>query len=347
IRHNYILKEFGINLFFSFAIFAFMFSMRAMLKVFELFIKGTFSPVLVSMFFFLTFITTFTHIIPLAFLYSSMAVFARMSMDRELLIFTSSGIASSKLMRPIFLIAIAGTFFLVIFNLYLMPEASNRQRELVQTLKFRNPLSLIQEKNIISDIPGITLYMGKVNRNFEMENIAITQKEKDRINFLMAEKGNLKYDGKKNIFIFNLEDGYIVSQYSKESISNLNFKYYTFAFSLPSHFKQNMIKTRISDMHFSQLLSGWEFEEQLELNKRLVFAVTPLFFIFLGAGLGRRVRQKSKILHIGLGGIIGILFFQIVFIGEIFARKAGFPPLIWLSILISGAAAFSLLERKC
>ncbi len=347
IRNVYLLKEFAINLFFAFALFSFLFSMRTFLKIFEVLVQETFSPLQVTLLFILTFVTTFSYIIPLSFLYSSMALFARLSMDRELLVFSSSGIAPLKLTRPLLLCSVVATVFLVLFNLYLMPGASYQQRTIIQTLKFKNPLALLQEKNVISDIPGITIYLGKIHRGFRVENISITHTEEKKINFLKAEKGSLLYDREKNTLVFKLENGCLVSQYSTDSISSLNFKNYTFTFSLPSYFKQNVLEPKMSEKTLITLLSHYGFEEKLELHKRFILGITPIFFIFLGSGLGRRVQQKSKILHIGLGCIIGILFFQLLFIGELFARKVNYPTLIWIVPIVLVTAVLPLWKRKC
>lgn len=347
IKSSYILKEFLLNCLFSFAVFAFMFSLRSFLKVFEILIRGTFSPFLVAVLFLLTFITTFIYIIPLTFLYSSLALFARMSMDRELIVFSSAGINPARLIKSLLPVSIAASGFLLLFNLFLMPEASYRQRSIVQSLRFKNPLSLIQEKDITDDIPGVTIYLEKIHPDFRVENIAITQTDNGRVNFLKAEKGDIEYDRAKNILIFNLDNGSLLSHESKDSISTLNFRHYAFTVSLPSYFRHALIKPKISEMRLSELLSSGMLEERMEVHKRVIFGVTPLLFMLLGAGLGRKIKQKSKILHIGLGGVVGVLFFQLLVLGELLARRAFSPFPLWLPLLLSAAAALSIWKRKC
>ncbi len=347
IRTSYILGEFSLNMIFATAVFAFMFSMRALLKIFELYVRGTFSPFLVSKVFFLALASTFSIIIPLAFLYSSTAIFARMSMDRELLVLSSSGIPPLRMTGPLILLSSFTVLFLVMFNLYVLPAANYSQRQLIRALRFRNPLSLIQEKNVITEIPGITIFLGKIDRDFRIEDISITQTEDGRINFIRAGNGNLKYDRKENALIFSLRDGSLVSQYRKEEIATLNFDCYTFTYTLPESFIPRAAASKMSDRMLPELLSVGGFEETLEINKRIVYGVTPILFMFLGAAIGRRVRQKSKILHVGLGGATGLIFYQAVFAGEILARRFAFPPLVWSGAIVSGLSSFLLWRKKC
>ncbi|MCK9266490.1 LptF/LptG family permease [bacterium] len=347
IKKNYISKEFIINLGFSFAIFAFLFSMRALLKIFQILSKGTFSAVPIFVLFILTFFTTFNHIIPLAFLYSSMALFARLSMDRELLVFSSSGISSLKVLRPIIIFAVVGTLFLLVFDLFLLPEISFKQRNLLQNLKLKNPLSLIQEKNVINGIPGITIYFGKVYKDFRLEDISIIYTENQTVNFLNANSGSLSYDRKQNKLLFKLSNGNIVSRPNEGAITNLSFKQYSFLYSLPTEFISVQSEPKISERHLTYLLSEYGVDEKIEVNKRIIFGIMPFLFIFIGSGLGYRVRQKNKVLHIGLGGIVGMLFFQLIFVGELLAKKIGTPYLIWASMLLSVILVVSLWKKEC
>ena len=321
IKNAYILREFTGNILFAFAIFAFMFSLRALLKIFEVFIQGAFAPLSILALFLLTFVTTLAYIIPLTFLYSSQALFARLSADRELIIFSSTGTNPEKLMKSLLLFSLPATVFLLFFNLFLMPEAGYRQRKMLQTLRFKNPLSLIQEKNVTATIPEITLYIEKIHRDYRIENIAITRTKEGQTNFLNAESGRMEYNREKNILIFKLINGRLVSQLSESSISTLKFAHYTFSIPLPSHYRQNKIERGISEMHLSALLDKKGLAENIEVHKRIIFGITPLFFVLLGAGMGRKIKQKSRVLHIGTGGIAGILFFQLIVLGEMLAAR--------------------------
>jgi lipopolysaccharide export system permease protein len=334
LRDYYISKEFLVNFFFSLVIFSFIFSLQAIFQIIELLVKGTFYPSLVIGVFFILLFSSFTYIMPLTFLYASTSLFSRLSSDRELLILSSTGISSFKLVRTLMIFALFAVFFLLAFNLFILPEMNYKKRDMIYRLKFKNPLSLLQEKNVVNGIPGITIYTEKIFRNFRLKNIAITYSDKDRVNFLKAESGMVRYDAEKNNLIFNLRRGFAIIYDSVQTISRLNFDEYRFVFPLPSGFNDTPARTDISDMRLSALVAKGGLREMVEVHDRIIFSVMPLIFVLLGSGIGIKLKQQSKMLHIGLGGGLTLLFLQFMILGETLSYTAGTPVLTWIPVLL-------------
>jgi len=239
LKDYYISKEFLVNFFFSLVIFSFIFSLQAIFEIIELLVKGTFYPSLVIGVFFILLFSSFIYIIPLTFLYASTSVFSRLSGDRELLILSSTGISPFKLVRTLMIFALFAVFFLLVFNLFILPEMNYKKRDMIYHMKFKNPLSLLQEKSVVNKIPGITIYTERISSDFHLKNIAITYHDKKRVNFLKAESGMVKYDKVKNNLVFNLHKGFAIIYDSVQTISRLNFDEYRFVFPLPSGFSSD------------------------------------------------------------------------------------------------------------
>lgn len=334
IKSGYAGKEFMINFLFSMVVFSFIFSLQAIFQIIEFLVKGTFHPVLVMGIFFITLTSALVYILPLTFLYASTALFSRLAADRELLVLACTGISPYKLVRTLMSYAFFGALFLLLFNLFLLPELSYKNRDMIYRIRFRNPLSLLHERNIVSDIPGITVYVEKIYPDYVLKNISITYRDDGRTHFLKAASGSAGYDGAGNNLVFNLKNGFMIISDTAQAISRLNFKEYRFVFPFPAGFSGVRMRKRLSDMRMSALLAAGGIRERIEIQKRIVFSVMPLVFVMLGTGIGIRLKQQSKMLHIGLGGGITLLFLQFVLLGEMFSMKSGTPIYMWLPVVL-------------
>jgi lipopolysaccharide export LptBFGC system permease protein LptF len=333
-RNKYITGEFLINFLFSFIILSFIFSLRGIFRIVEFLTHGGFVPLTLIQIFLSTFVSALPYIIPLTFLCATTALFARLKADRELLIFASSGISFIKLLKILALFSFITTLFLIYFNLFLLPGVKYNKRENFYRIRVKEPLTFLKEKNLVNEIPGMTIYVEKLFSPSDFGNISITRKEDSKTIFLRAMKGSAEYNDKNNDLIFNLENGFLLTYGSGETISRLNFKKYKFVIALPRNFKRKELEPRISEMSPLQLMKEDSLEASMEVNERILFGITPLIFLFLGSGLGFRIIQKSKIFHIGLGGCVSILFFSFLLIGETISRKIGSPFYIWLPAVI-------------
>ncbi|MCX8082209.1 MAG: LptF/LptG family permease [bacterium] len=338
IKTRYINHEFFMNFIFALGVTLFIFSLDALFQIIEVLVKGTFYPLIVLYIFSLTLFSSFLYIIPLCFLYSASSLFSRLTMDREILIFSSSGINPYRLMGIIIIAAFIGTFILLFFNFYLLPEISYKKREMIYRLQFKNPLSLLQEKSTTTDIPGITIYIERMPPSYKIKkikNVSITYKEMDKTHFLKAESGTVTYNHVTNQMIFVLHKGFLIVYDSVQTISKLDFLSYKFTLPLPKNFINiGSIKPKVSEMRISELLSSPDIKEKIEVQKRVVFSVIPIVFVLIGTSLGIRLQQESKLLHIGIGGGIALLFLQMIVFGEVLSYKTDLPIFVWLPVFI-------------
>lgn len=334
LKTRYIFKEFIINFLFSFLIFLFIFFLQTFFRLIDVIIKGSFSMDYAFKFFSLNIAMSFYYIIPLTFLSSGISLFSTLQTDREITIFSFSGISYLKLFKPVLLFSIIFTFFLYYFNFFLLPSLRFERRNILARMKIKNPLSILVEKEIIKEFPGITIYIEKIYRNFNLKNISITKKQQNTTLFLKAEQGKVFYDRKNNQLVFLLENGNLLTL-SFNSVTTLKFNTYKFIVSLPAAFVSNIkIVPKISELKLSELKNLKTLDSSLEIHKRYIFTITPLLFLFLGSGIGIKIKQKNKILYIGIGGLISILFFELLTIGEILARKFDFPFGIYFPVVI-------------
>jgi len=314
--------------------------LKSFFQIFDLIVKGSFSFLPLIKFFGFTVLASLEYIIPLTVLVASMSFFSTLYTDRELQIFAFSGISNLFLIKPLIIFSIIFTLFLFYFNLFILPDIRFANINVIHQLKIRNPLSIIIEKEVIKDIPGTTIYIEKVFRNFNLKNISITKRENNSTFFLKAEKGRVVYNPNENKLVFILENGNFLN-YTEGSINSVDFKNYEFYLELTEDFKRTEVKRQIPELNFIELKKIKSVEAMTELHERCVYALTPLILLLLGSGIGMNLRQKNRILYIGIGGFISIIFFELLMVGEILVRKFEVPYFTYLPLFI-----FALLTKK-
>jgi len=284
-------------------------------------------------FFILTIIISFQYVIPLTILSTSLSLFSTLASDRELNIFAFSGIPYNSLIKPLIYFSIIFTLFLLYFNFFLAPKMKFEKRNIAYKIKVRNPLSLIIEKEIIKEIPDTTIYVEKIYKNLNLKNISITKKEGNLTIFLKAEKGKIAYNQQNNQIVFLLENGNILTSIDN-TINTINFKNYMFTINLPQNFQWPTIQPKISEISIVELIKIRDIESSIELHKRVIFSITSLIFLILGYCIGCNLKHKNRILYIGLGGLISIIFFELLIIGELIARKFENSIFIYLPFVV-------------
>jgi hypothetical protein len=59
-----------------------------------------------------------------------------------------------------------------------------------------------------------------------------------------------------------------------------------------------------------------------------------LIFLILGYCTGCKLKHKNRVLYIGFGGLISIIFFELLIIGELIVRKFEKSIFIYLPVIV-------------
>ena len=332
LKHIYISREFFINFIISFLIFTFIFLINGIFKAIEIIIKGAsfFSVVKVLIYFFLS---SLPYIFPLTLLSSSTSVFSRLTHDREIQIFSFSGINPLILTKNLLIFAVLCSILLIYYNLFLFPSIKYQSRKTIYNLTAKNPIAFFQPKTIINDFPNFSIYIGDLSKNLNFTDLSIIQKSDKITLFIKAEEGKINYVPETNSIIFLMKNGFITSQASNK-ISKLDFSEYTFHIELPQSFSFKEPQKKLSELPLSQLKIKNNIDANIEINERISFGITPLIFIFLGTGIGMKLKNKSRVLCIGVAGATSLFFFLFLILGEIIAKKLNFSLFVYLPVLI-------------
>ena len=344
LKNSYILKEFGINFIFSFLIISFLFSIEGFFRIVELLLTKVFSPFIIIKFFIFSFLSILSYIIPITFLCSTTSLFTRLSVDREIIILSSSGINPIIILKKLIVFSIISSLILIYFNLTLVPIAKYKKRKIIQEVKFENLIALIKEKNSVEIIPGTTVYVEKIENKKILKNIFISIYKNGQLNILKAKEGEIKYN-KEYGLIFSLKDGFFFEISGNQYFQKLKFYSYDFILSLPADYK-SPIKFKLPEATIFQIKKmKIGIEEKIEINKRFIFAFTPIIFLLFGSGIGMKLKQKNKSLHLGIGAFTSLTFFEILICGEILSRKTNCVEFMWLPIFLFGIMGWILWKK--
>ena len=341
IRDRYLLGEFGSSFGSLFILLLALFSIESFLRIAELLVQKTFSPGFVAAFFGLSITATIPYVIPVAFLCATTSVFTRMSLDREILVLATSGINPFVLARPLAWVALATAVVLTYSNFSFLPSAKLMRKRLVREARFENPLTLLRPQTIVRDIPGIAIYTGRIGPGSALEEVRISWTDAGgRQMQIAARKGRARYLKEDNSLSFSLSDGTVtVSGGSLRTLSVMRFASYDFRISLPADYRRPVILPKLPEMTLGQIrkrLPG--MDAVVEVHRRLVYASAPLFLVLFGVGAGLRMRSTSRSVHLSLGVVASLSFFELLTAGEVLAFRTQSPAFLWLPSGIFGLA---------
>ena len=85
----------------------------------------------------------------------------------------------------------------------------------------------------------------------------------------------------------------------------------------------------------------------VELNKRLVLAVSCMAFVLLGVPLGIRAHRKESSIGVALSLLVMFCFYLFVIIAETLVERPECRPdlIVWLPFLVCAVLGFLLLDR--
>ncbi len=356
ILRRYLIKEIIPPFALSFLFFSFLLSLGSLIKLTELFVSQKLSGILFLKFWMLGGITLLNYSLPLSILSASIFLFSRLSADYEIRAIATSGINIFTLLFPLFICGLFLSGLNFYFNNYLIPEAHFHQRVLISNLKVEKPSKILEEGVFIRDFPGIILFFKKACpvkkqdgvKGEVLEGITIYQIKGEKLTLIRANEGRV-YAGKDgiNLSLFNgflqLSDLDSPSRYQR-----VDFKNYNLSFSQPT---RKRLEKKVKEYALPELKKGIlpkvktrELKE--EIHRRFSFSFSPFFFILIGIPLGIWLKQRGKMIDMGIASL-SVLGYYLLFLGaDTLGRdKSLFPFFIWLPNILFGLVGIYLLDK--
>ncbi len=300
--------------------------------------------------------------IPVSTLLAALLVFGRLSADGEINAMRACGFSSFQIIAAPLAIAIALSILCIYINNNVVPRSHMAQRIALTKIGMESPLHLIEEGRFIQDFEGVTVFVGKKNGN-HLSDIRIYDMRTRGINReIRARSGTASHDTNKNEIVLSLRDVYI-DPVSDDKPWAAEASEYTMKIPLETSAKTYHRKE--DDLSWAELVryirNIAEFNPMLanrdvsvprmilavELNKRLVLALSCVGFVLIGSPLGIKAHRKDSSIGVAISIFLLFNFFLFVIVAESLVKHPRLRPdlIVWLPVLLSFNFGFRLLRR--
>ncbi len=156
-----------------------------------------------------------SRLFPLIFFISIFYTINKFEQNNELKIFWMNGVHKIKFIKNLIIYSLSALIFLIFLSSIIVPWAQNKSRVYLQESNIDFFPSLISEKKFIDTVDQLTIYIENKIEKESYENIFIkdTDKDKDKVKFIFAKRGQLINNSDERIFrlfdgkIINVNDG--------------------------------------------------------------------------------------------------------------------------------------------
>ena len=314
--------------------------------------------------------------LPLATLAGIIIGFSRMGTDSEIVAMRAAGVGSWTMIWPALVIGLVCTTATTYLHLKEAPEAA-RDLERVALQGALAKLDSPVEPRTFNTLPRYVIYVRDGNRELgTWGRVFIYAQQSDGTKIYTARSGRIDSSGEQSELVLtdvlatkfpssNSETQPEVTanaasalndptSYVVERFEQLRFSINTGRADIVQ--RLNKRDTNADAMDWADLRqrvdtgSAAEQREAIRvLNRRAALSVAPLFFSFLGAILGLRVRRGGKSVGVLLTLIVVIVYYLVSLLGESMARAGSISPYIgpWLAtVFIFGLSLLFLLVNR-
>ncbi|HGJ64286.1 TPA: YjgP/YjgQ family permease [bacterium] len=314
--------------------------------------------------------------VPMAVLVGIVTAFGRMSADNEIIAMKTSGIGMQKMIIPVVISTLILSVFMIFFMDYSIPKGNQAYTELYSQLRRKHPALVLEPNTVMEEmsVVGRKWYFSDIDgKTGRMKSITIWERSGNTPKIITAKEGELEffpswtalnlYNG--NIYQADPKDpskGYTTGSFIKDRII------LDIAKSLqgddritagPRNMSINEAKAKLKDLN-EQLVSPMtqeyvkEYIRKYQLNdfrveiyKKISIPFASLIFGLIGVPLGLIVRRGGRMVGLGVGVGLIIVYYILLTIGEKLSKAGLYPPLLgaWTPNILIGIAGIILIIK--
>ncbi|HVZ02153.1 MAG TPA: LPS export ABC transporter permease LptF [Dongiaceae bacterium] len=286
---------------------------------------------------------------------------SRLSSDSELDAMRASGISLTRLMAPVFALAMV----LLVVSAYLLgwlePYTRFGYRALVHLVTETQWNSAIERGAFFTGFGGKTILINDIsNGGRQLSRIFVKEEDNNgRAVLLTAERGDLIKRVDLSM-VLTLHHGIrMEASAAGDAVRAMTFDQLDLPLESisPEPFRERGEKE--SELTFSELLSFYEHTPDYldhedvvaEVHERLTRTVSILFLPFLAFPIGISSRRTSKSMRMIVGILFLIVYYEVIQFGQAMVQReiVGPFPALWVPCLLFGIASlwlFWLADRK-
>ncbi|MDD4870535.1 MAG: LptF/LptG family permease [Kiritimatiellae bacterium] len=359
--HKYIASTFFVSFAVTLVIVTFVISMGVIFRVTDLLARGISWRAVLNMYL-CGIPVALTFSMPVSALTASLLVFGRLSADAETAAMKACGISMWQIVAMPLVLSLIMMSVCLYLSDELAPLGHYRSRQIMRELGSGSALQLLDEGRFIQDFNGFILFIGK-KRKERVFNVRIYDLRDKRFKReIQAKWGLVSADPNTKEVVLDLYSVRI-NRFSKDSPFPVFCEKWPLKIGNP--LGNRTYKKSENDLTFLGLIEGMRnpavsypnlnpVDQQrqkmafaVELNKRIVLAVSCFAFVLLGIPLGVTAQRKESSTGIGISLFLVFNFYLFVIIAESIANKPEFRPdlIIWMPVVIAVALGSYLVER--
>jgi lipopolysaccharide export system permease protein len=295
--------------------------------------------------------------IPWGLLTAILLVFGRLSADNELIALRSNGVSVTRVCVPLAFLAVVCTAICLWLNVSVAPAAQEKLRSSIFDLATQNPIALFGGDQVIDQVPGRKIYVGKKEGN-KLENILVFQMDEHDLPVRMthARTGLLETDLPNKRLLLHLYDARYQERDAKDPYDlrkirdGISLQEGTLPISLEELYEKEKKRPSRSALSLSQLMeqlkSGARRDRsatRTEINKRFSFPFACIAFALIGVPLGITTHRRETSVGFATGLIVAIFYFLFIIIADTMRANAKIHPelLVWFpNVLFIGIGGY-------
>ena len=277
-------------------------------------------------------ILTFT--VPWAVMVAVMLVFGRMSADSEITAMRACGISILQIVSPLLLITMALTALCIYLQVEVGPPLLGKSRTMLEQAGLERPLAMFEPGHPLTLRSGESSIVINIDNKIgdkELQGIILCKariKDKFIEQTITAERGTITADQETQMLTIVLYDCMTSNRSADstekggdDSVDRLFSNELVFKFNYGKEANAGRVATRAKYMRLSDLLGEIQRYKrhkvptlglEIELNKRIAFALSPIAFLLLGMPLAIRTGRRETSIGLFISVIMAGIFFMSV-----------------------------------
>ncbi len=341
--NGYIARSLLLITLIAIAVLTFVMLSANLLKAFELVARGV-APMVLLRFLLYLMPDMLTFTIPLSVLCASVLVFSRLSADNEITAMRASGISLWQIVAPGLIISLLLSALCLWLNTTVAPLSRYRADQLQRTEGVKNPLVLLEPGRFV-ELPGYIIRVERRDGNI-LEDIHVLRFSGDgQLQDITARQGRVRINQEERMLELDLEDATIATVDRQGELQSGLQRWATRNFKLPldygSEIDRKPLTRKVKYMDLPMIFAVISIESAhggnvtryyVEINKRLVLALSPLAFLLIGMPFGIRSRRSETSVGLLFSLLLALGFYVFLIMGEALEDKAQVHPelLVWL-----------------
>ncbi len=297
------------------------------------------------------------YTLPVAALATVILTFGRFSSDNEIIAIRASGIPLSRLLVPLIMTGILLSLVLMLLNSRIIPQAYDRQTQLMQDTGAKNPGALLEAGSFIDAFNGNIIFIYRLDRN-KMYNIRIWQPQADGkpTRTISAQEGEFTPVPGQPKVLLKLVNGTSDEPDFKNPNNFYKLSFKTSFMTLDMTRKGGKREKKPKGMTLHEIR-----DEALRLGKlnidirpltaeyhrKIAWSLSPLLFILLGFPVAVITHRRARTANLLMAVIFAAPYFLLsVGCETLAAQGMAHPELIMWAPNILGAVIVVILNYK-